>query len=71
MGDAWRVVPLGDVCSIQARLVDPTLPDYRNMPHVGTERMESGTGRLLPLATATDWKGDGAVGRPAGYSLPA
>lgn len=54
MADTWRVVLLGDICSIQARLVDPTLPEYQDMLHVGIERIESGTGRLLPLATAAE-----------------
>jgi len=50
----WPTRRLGDVCSIAANQVDPTLPRYRNLPHVGGENIESGTCRLLPVHTAAE-----------------
>lgn len=46
--------PLGDLVEISAPLVDPTLPQYRNLPHINGERIEEGTARLLPYNTAAD-----------------
>ena len=44
------LVPLSDMCSIESGLVDPGLtPD---LPHIGIERIESGTGRLLDVQSA-------------------
>lgn len=46
---------LGDVATIEARLVDPTTPGLRDLPHIGVERIESGTGRLMrPVSAAED-----------------
>jgi type I restriction enzyme S subunit len=44
--------PLGDVASIESKLVTPTAEEYRDLLHVGIEKIVSGTGELLPLATA-------------------
>lgn len=49
-----EVLPLGRICGIAASLVDPTLRCHANLPHIGIERIESGTGRLLPLQSAAD-----------------
>jgi type I restriction enzyme S subunit len=46
--------PLADFCSIEAPLVDPRLPAYCDLPHLGIESIESGTGRLLNYRTAAD-----------------
>ena len=51
--DAPRL-PLGDVAAIEARLVDPTTPGLRDLPHIGVERIESGTGRLLKTVSAAE-----------------
>lgn len=48
----WDGRPLGEVSAITAKQVDPTLPDYRDLPHVNGENIESGTGSLLYLNTA-------------------
>jgi type I restriction enzyme, S subunit len=54
MHEGWAEVPLGEICSIESRLVDPTTEQYRDLPHLGVERLESATGRLLPYRTARE-----------------
>lgn len=49
-----EVFPLGRICEIVSSLVDPTLQIHSNLPHIGIERIESGTGRLLCLQSAAD-----------------
>lgn len=51
---AWDVLPLGELVTIESKLVDPTDPQHRDLPHVGIDRIESRTGRLLPLSSAAD-----------------
>jgi type I restriction enzyme S subunit len=48
------LVPLQTLCSIQSRLVDPTEPRYRDLAHIGIERMEARSGRLLDLKSAAE-----------------
>jgi type I restriction enzyme S subunit len=43
---------LGELCQLDSQLVDPTLPEYESLLHFGPDRIESGTGRLLPANTA-------------------
>jgi hypothetical protein len=43
----WRRVPLGGICRIDAPIVDPRSKEFRDLPHVSGENIESGTGRLL------------------------
>ena len=50
----WPRVPLGDICRIDAPIVDPRIDEYRNLPHVSGEDIESGTGRLLALHSAAE-----------------
>jgi type I restriction enzyme, S subunit len=50
----WPRLPLGEACSIRASQVDPKMKEYRDLPHVSGENIESGTGRLLPLHTAAE-----------------
>jgi len=50
----WEHVPIGEVCSVVEGQVDPRLPEYRELPHINGEVIESGTGRLLPYRTAAD-----------------
>ena len=42
------------MCGIKAPQVDPTLPEYGDLPHVSGENIESGTGRLLEVRSAAD-----------------
>ncbi len=56
--DGWRWVPLGHVCSIVARQVNPRQPEYAELPHVSPEDIESGRCVLRPLKTAQE---DGMV----------
>ncbi|MEX2139711.1 MAG: restriction endonuclease subunit S [Pirellulales bacterium] len=48
----WPSVSLGNVCSIDARQVDPKLPAYRDLPHVNGENIEAGTGKLYGVKSA-------------------
>lgn len=53
--DGWPFeAALGDLVEINASLVDPTLPDYRDLPHINGEVIEEGTGRLLPYRTVAE-----------------
>lgn len=47
-------VALGDVCRMDSPLVDPKLPEYRDLPHVNGENIESGTGHLLAVQSAAE-----------------
>ncbi len=49
-------VGLADVVRIDANLVDPTKPEYRNLPHINGENIETETGRLGPYQTAAEDK---------------
>jgi restriction endonuclease S subunit len=51
---AWTRVPLGEVCRIEAKLVDPRLEIYQALPHVGIEHMIRNGGGLLPLSTTQE-----------------
>ena len=46
--------PMGAICDIVARQVTPTGDDYKNLPHVSSEHIESITARLLPLRSAKE-----------------
>jgi len=56
--DATRNWPnektLGNLIEINAPLVDPTLPEYRDLPHIHGQVIEEGTGRLHPYRTAAE-----------------
>ena len=45
---------LGELAEITARQVDPTLPEYHNMPHIYGATIEEGTGRLLKFNSAAE-----------------
>lgn len=45
---------LGELAEITARQVDPTLPDYRDMPHIFGGTIEEGTGKLLEFNTVAE-----------------
>lgn len=48
----------GDIYRIESKLVDPRLGMYRSLPHIGPERIEKRTGKILPYKTAEE---DGLV----------
>jgi type I restriction enzyme S subunit len=48
----WTRLPLGEITAIDAAMVDPREPQYIDLPHIGPDRIEAGTGRLLPALTA-------------------
>lgn len=48
------LVDFSEVATIESALVDPTLPGYRDLPHLGIDRIESRTGRLVGVQTAAD-----------------
>ena len=50
----WPRVPLGDVCQIIAKQVDPKLPEFACLPHVNGENIESGTRRLHGVRSAAE-----------------
>jgi len=50
----WPKKQFGDIAQIIAKQVNPTLPEYRDLPHVNGENIESGTGRLTYLNTAAE-----------------
>lgn len=45
---------LGDLIDITAPLVNPTLPKYRNLPHIHAGVIQGGTGQLLDYNTAAE-----------------
>lgn len=45
---------LGDILDIASGQVDPTVPPYSDMPHVGGEDIETDTGRILDSSTARE-----------------
>ncbi len=50
----WPRYELDKACSIVAKQVDPTVPDYSVLPHVNGENIESGTLRLKNVKTAAE-----------------
>ena len=49
---AWIPLPMERAIEINDKQVDPTLPEYSQLPHISGENMESKTCRLLPWRTA-------------------
>ena len=52
----WVEKQLGEVCSITSNMVDPTLPQFANMLHVGGGNIICETGDLVDLKTAKEEK---------------
>jgi len=50
----WSSTKLTNLVKVRTGQVDPTLPQYRDLPHVNGQRMESGTCTLLPFRTAAE-----------------
>lgn len=47
-------VALGDVCDIASSLVDPQLPKYRDLPHIGAGNIIARTGEVVGVRTARE-----------------
>jgi type I restriction enzyme, S subunit len=54
MKSGWQTKALGEVCSIASALVDPRLPHYAEMLHIGGANIQSETGELTDLKTAKE-----------------
>lgn len=52
--DSWGKSILSEVCAITSSLVDPQLPQYVNLLHVGGANIESKTGNLVNLLSAKE-----------------
>ncbi len=50
--ESWPLVAFGDVTKVDAPMVDPRDNFYLDMLHIGPDRIEKRTGRLLPALTA-------------------
>lgn len=53
-GDKWAEYTFGQICSISSKLVDPRLPAYLDLPHIGAGNMESRTGGIVDVLTARE-----------------
>jgi len=52
----WDKVALGSVIKIDAPMVDLNSKEYENLLHIGPDRIEKNTGKLLPALTAKEEK---------------
>lgn len=52
--NGWRKVQFSDVALIDAKMVDPREDSYQDLLHIGPDRIEKSTGRLLPALTARE-----------------
>ena len=50
----WKVMAFNRACAIVSGQVDPRLKPYSEMPLIAPDHIESGTGRLLAAATASE-----------------
>ena len=50
----WERIPLGNLCSIEAQLVDPKIQQYCDMPHISSENIVGGECRLQNIRTALE-----------------
>ncbi len=48
----WNEIPMAEAVEINDRQVDPTLPEYSQLPHISGANIEGKTCRLLPWRTA-------------------
>ena len=53
-GASWERRTLNEVLEVVSGQVDPRDAPYKDMPHVGGDNIESGTGRLSGIKTAAD-----------------
>lgn len=52
--DAWPAVSLLALVTVATGQVDPRLPNFRDLPLIAPDHIESGTGRLLSVKTAAE-----------------
>lgn len=52
--EGWTEYSFHQVCSISSKLVDPRLPDYIDLPHIGAGNMISRTGGIIDVMTARE-----------------
>ena len=50
----WEEKTLGEIVEVASGQVDPTVPPYCDMPHIGGENIESHTGNLQSVKTARE-----------------
>ena len=50
----WQEVRFDEVALIDAKMVDPREADYLDLLHIGPDRIEKNTGKLLPALTARE-----------------
>ncbi|MCI2424792.1 restriction endonuclease subunit S [Candidatus Acetothermia bacterium] len=53
---AWRRVRLGEVCEVNSNQVLPNTAHAKQLPYIGLEHIESGTGRIIDKVNDTDGK---------------
>lgn len=51
---ATKSVKLGDIVEIRSGLVDPTLPEYQDLPHIGPDSIVSGSDEIIGWRTAAE-----------------
>ncbi|WP_237204909.1 restriction endonuclease subunit S [Rothia nasimurium] len=51
---ATKSVKLGDIVEIRSGLVDPTLPEYQDLPHIGPDSIVSGRDEIRGWRTAAE-----------------
>lgn len=49
-----KPIRLGEIASITAKIVNPTITEYSDLPHISAENIESMTGRLVNVKTAKE-----------------
>ncbi len=52
--EGWSEYSFDEVCSISSKLVDPRLPAYLDLPHIGAGNMVSRTGDIIDVMTARE-----------------
>lgn len=50
----WKEVKFDEVALIDAKMVDPREAEYLDLLHIGPDRIEKNTGKLLPALTARE-----------------
>jgi type I restriction enzyme S subunit len=50
----WEEKPLSQIVEVASGQVDPTEPQYSVLPQIGSENIESNTGRLINVKSASD-----------------
>lgn len=50
----WPLEPFGNLATIEATLVDPQKKEFRDLPHIGPDRIEQKNGRLLQSRSARE-----------------